>query len=498
MASVFPGLMSSMGIDEDEAQNKQNIFGETEDPQALATQSSGNGQPAGGAINKTSTEGEIANGAPSAGQGVGGGAPVGTNTAGDRAAIKASAGKVKNPNLLDRAQSNLTAQDQKLQNEADAYVTKAKATNYDIGNDEIERGLGGDDAALTKVKSTLNRTATPYEGFKTTADTNLADVDRFQSEAGIKDILRREGGDDYTAGMGALDYSGLQKTPGFNLLARSLADSRSALRQKADTYKTSKSTEAQSAVDANIESSKQKARDYLTSQDAALRAANEQEALAANQGRDARGTAAKDQWRNQSVESLKASNPDLAAYFDGGSDNIDNYFTKEADYNWRDMVDEGESARFERLLGSMGAADSVGRGRGIQGPGFDFNGYQENILGGAKDRQSAAATLVQQQAQAAAVKRAEEEKAATEEVQRVMEEADAARRRDEFRDKQITEKDLDPRQNPTVLVSKLLESLKNPLTSMDTMKSMTGGPIGSGAANRGKAPSLNDLYKKKR
>lgn len=419
MASIFPSLMSSMGVPEEE--QKKDIFAQPgQDPNAMAMQNNAQGaSQAGGSYEKASTEGELAPG--SQGAGGGGGTQVAgqeqpaVSTEGDRAALKASAGKVKNPGLVDKTKATIADQNAKLQQEADAYVQKAKSVNYGLGNDEIERGLAGDDTALSRVRSTLGKKAIdPYEGFKTTADTNLEDVDRFQSDAGIRDILRREGGDEYTAGMGAFDLSALKRTPGFENLAQSLREQRDALRSKADTYKTDKTTEAQNLIKANLDASQKGIRDYLSSQRSALEAANAEEARKANEGRAGRYDAAKADLQRRALEELKKKNPDLSGYLDQGDIDAGQYITGEGrDYDWRDMVDDNEAVRFERLLGSLGVNDAVTKGRGVGNHGYDLAGYEGALLSKAQEKAAAAAKKkADDEAAAAALAAAQPEPAA--------------------------------------------------------------------------------------
>ncbi len=142
----------------------------------------------------------------------------------------------------------------------------------------------------------------------------------------------------------------------------------------------------------------------MTSQRSALESSNADEARAANEGRAGRSEAAKRDSIRQALEALRNSNPDVATYLDENAVDANEYMAGERDYNWRDMVDDNEAVRFERLLGSLGSSDAVLKGRGTSGPGFDLAGYQGALLKKAQGRsEEIKAKAVEEEAAAAAL-----------------------------------------------------------------------------------------------
>lgn len=379
MASVFPKLTESM----EEA--KQSIFapqpGQT-DPNAVQSQA-----PEQGGV-KTSTAGEIQN-AGVQGQGVGTGANQQQQA--EQQALGASVGKVKNPGLIEKSKSKIATADQTLQDEANKYVSDAGAVNYGVGNDEIEKGLGGDTAAMGKVRGTLTKAmpdARPV--FQTTADLNQGDVDQLQTDAGTKSVLKREGGDEYTGGMAGFDLAALRRTPGFDQLRSSLNESRNALRSKADTLNKSTGVDAAKIQAEHLKSSQDQISKYLNDQDAQLRAANAAEAAAATA--KARAVTGPDKSRlDQLLASYRGGqDPALLEAMDKmGMTGVDasKFWQAAPETSWEDMVDATEAGRFGKLQEAMGRGGPIVQaGRGARGGSFDENKFKDDYMGLVKNK----------------------------------------------------------------------------------------------------------------
>lgn len=371
MASIFPRLTDAM--QNEESQGKQSIFGDQ-----------GGGAPEQGApVNtqavKTSTVGEI-DGAQ--GQGVGSGSQGVQQTKAEQQALGKAVGKTQNPALLQKTQGKIAEADQKLQDEANAYVQKAQNTNYGVDTAAIEKGLSGDDAAYGQVTGTLGKKL-PDAGpaFKTTADLNQSDVDEFQTDKGIENMFRREGGAEYTAGMGKFDVAALRRTPGFENIRNSLTQSRSALQQKADEYSKSKSAEADKIQAENLKRAQGDITGYLTAQDQALRQQNIAEAQAATAA--ARAKAGPDQSQIDAVKGrLNITDPRLMqAYDEVGNVDAAPYWQAAPETTWEDMVDDSESQRFSRLLGAMGKGGTLpAAGKGAKSGTFNEQAYQDAVM----------------------------------------------------------------------------------------------------------------------
>lgn len=401
MAYAFSAIKNALG--QDTGQQKTNIFSSdgTDAGMAPAAGMQGGQQQQG--VAKTNTEADLS------GTGSSGAAPTTTvknDTAGQQQGANQaslhSAGKTQNPALLNRAQSSLSSADTALQNESNAYVQKAKDKSYALNEGDINNyvtGLRSTEAG----DALLNHGKDQAEAFKSAQNFDLNDVNQLQTDAGVKNALRNEGGNDYTAGMGAFDLAALHRTPGFDQLRASLGDKKKALVKKADDYSTSKTAEAQAALDSNLARDQGLFRTGLASRGADLTAGDEARAAAANAASQAgqAGTVktAADAARAKVLAETDPSKR-LAPYL-GGDDGIDaSQFYKGATSTGADMINADEASQFNRINAALGRSDPnslVAAGGGARSGTFNATGYGNALYDAATGKRQARDTDLQSQ-----------------------------------------------------------------------------------------------------
>ncbi len=386
MAYAFSRLKDSLGNDTGQTQ-KTNIFsadGTDSGMTPAVGMQQQQQQP------KTSTEGEISSG------GGGGGAPtgetiktdMGADAQGTRQSLQKAAGKTQNPALLGRTQNSLTSADQALQNEANSYVDTAKQKSYAVKDEDIDKYVAGDQPG-TAITDLLSKTAADKaEGFKTKQNLDFYDVDQLQSDPGIKQALRNEGGNEYSAGMGAYDLAALKRTPGFDQIRASLAAQKSALQNKEKDYETSKTTEAQSAYDANLKAAQEAAKTGLGSRAEGIKASTAAAAAKANADRKAGlGDFLKGQAQTAAADEaagIAGVNPSshLAPYLTSDGIDASKYYT-DHDVSDADMMDANKAAQFNRIMMALGRGPEsnavAGKGLRDQASDFDKGGFQKAV-----------------------------------------------------------------------------------------------------------------------
>lgn len=412
MAFAFSKINQALGLQEGDPQ-KQDIFGQqATDMNAVGGQQLGGNAGTQGL--KTSTAGDIDAGGSGGGESAPGTAPAPgleqSSTAG-RAALHAAMGKTKTPKALGDVSSQIGAQDQALQQEADSYTSgqKAKQT-YGVGNDDIEKAIGGDADASGKVKGLFaQQTVKPAEAFNPVTDVEVGDTQKLRSDTGLKELIGRGLGPNYNKGESEFDLRALRQTPDFDKTLREIEQSQEALRQK----KLALAPASQKAVEdygkTQLTAAQNAAKGYLTGQGDTIEKTNADQAAQATAKLDV----IKRQGRNATKADVKAVLDELTAangpldprvikyvtqaagvglYGDNGV-NLDQakiapeqfQHFRENPYTAADFYDTSEANRFNSIMGLLGRGDNraAGTGEDPNAYSFDRGAYENAVKTGA-------------------------------------------------------------------------------------------------------------------
>ena len=414
---------------------KQDIFAPQQAPQQGMPGQTAPGQSE---TVKTSTEGDLTGSQSSGSSQSSEGIPADTK-ANDQRVVRQN--KMSVPNFATKAEADLGAAEKGLQDEANKYTQDAAAKSYKLGDSDLEAALSGNQDAYGKATNLLTGTSKERAtGFDTKNDYKVKDIDALKTDAGVESLLRRDAGSQYNAGESAFDRMLLGRSPEFNQIRSSLGQRQDALTKNLDDYRTSKTAEAQAAMDKNYADAQEEAKGYLGRQAEALRAAQQKELADENAARAALRQGGNAGYiSEQSKAALEALMRDYQgtpeAQYIGQNASIDPkgyYHVAEDLADYGGLVDQNEAARFNTinaLLGRGGNANwSAGTGAGPR-ESFDAAGYANTLKSAAnesriqadtkartdaaakKAKDDANAQLLEQQkaAAAAAAKQAEEE-----------------------------------------------------------------------------------------
>lgn len=388
MAYIFNSINNALGKDKSV---KQNIFDPSQNPNQPAGDASGMGM---GQAPKTSTEGEMAGGGSTGTQQSAEGMPQDTK-ANDQRIVRQN--KMGVPKFANQAEQDIGAAEKGLQDEANAYTQKAAATDFKVGESDIEKAIGNDEAAGRTVRDRLGADASMegarYEGFKPTTNLNVADIDAMRTEEGTKGLLRRNAGANYNAGESAFDMMLLNRTPEFNAIRSSLGQRQDALAKQGGDFQTSKTDEARKAVETNYKAAQDQVRSSLGSKSGELLKAQEAEASAENAARaELRKTgnpALAKQKSDEVLARMKSENagndPLLAQLLGSGAGvNAADFYNVAGDVDYTSAIDDKEAARFNQINALLGKNDSWAAGGGLgDRETFDATGFQDRASGEA-------------------------------------------------------------------------------------------------------------------
>lgn len=407
MAYVFQNLNSALNDDDEQQQSQSNIFDPTAGQvgQGMADQQPG--------AQKTTTEGEIQGGGGSGGVQTSEGKPAEQMATGNAALAK---NKPKTmPKFAEQAKSEIETAGQNLQNEANQYVQGYASKDYSVGQGDLDKAISGDETAAGNVRSRLSGQAERAKGFDTTGDYDVDDIYRMQTDAGVDSLLRRESGPEYSNGEAAFDRMLLNRTPEFNLLRSSLKGQQEALTHQLDDYRTSKTDEAQKALDTNYGKAQEGIKSYLGGQSDSLMKAQEAERDAENaaraQLRSSGGDAAyRDAQQKAALEALRkqytGQDPyGMLGYLDQAGVDPSQYYAVSGDLDTNAFIDEGEAKRFNSIMGLLGKGDSWSAGKGAgDRQGFNADAYQQAVIQSAQGKAEAAKAEAQRLADERAAK----------------------------------------------------------------------------------------------
>ncbi len=362
-------------------QDQTNIFGSPQGTPVSQDQTAPSGDV------KTSTEGDST---PSGGGSSSGGnqAPINASNvdlSGDqstRDAYKANAGKTSQPKVFNDIQSQIQANQEKLQKESDDYLAKgqqAQAQSNAYTDQDIEKGISGDQASADKLRTELNRTSAPVDAFQG-PDTYVPDTSLLTSKAGLQSLVSRGQDENYTPGMAAFDLGALQKAPNFQSLLSGIQGKASELGKRQAELQGSQTAALQSYADKSLQDAQAGLKSSLSSRSDAINAANNKEAADANahladiraHGSPTDAAAFLASLTPAVKATLQQSNPSAVSYLKPQGIDPLAYQTVRDDYNAKDFVSPEEAQRFNAIMGLMGGSDML-QASGDVGPAVSYD-----------------------------------------------------------------------------------------------------------------------------
>lgn len=266
------------------APSQSNIFGAPTPIQGGTAQ----GQPPAEGQPKTVSEGTALSDVQSGGGGsASGAAPKPTEidysqaqSKSDRAAIAANSGKTAQPKALGDIQSSISANEKKLQDESNSYLSAGRtAQTYGVSDDDIGKATAAkkDEGAFANVFGLLGRKSiNTVDDFKP-SDIGENDVNLLGTQAGLSSLVSRGQDSGYTKGMGAFDAMSVRSSPGFADTQRSLQNQQAALQKSHDELGGTNRKTLETEGAANLAAAQKAARDNLGGRKSDLEKTNEQE-----------------------------------------------------------------------------------------------------------------------------------------------------------------------------------------------------------------------------
>lgn len=266
MAYVFNRTLNLMGNQPQE--EKADIF-RTSETGNESQQPASSGLTPGGI--KTSVEGAINTSPSSTGAGAQQSLQRSSLVAPKSEVIKANVGKVKMPTMASEALSDIKKAGEGLQSEADKYLASAK-TYTSPSESDIQKGISGDYGAFENLSKLLGESVQQTEKFKPQQDIQIEKAGELATPAGIQRTLQREGDEEYTKGMGALDLSLLSQSPEFSQTMEAIGRGQETLKSQADkaqsdyeSARLKKEQEGLSAAQSTVKSELEKKKEGITS-----------------------------------------------------------------------------------------------------------------------------------------------------------------------------------------------------------------------------------------
>lgn len=350
-------------------QNQNNIFAPGQDPatqnQVAQTnpdvKTSTEGEIGGGGSGVSSSSGSASQSSQSTQQG------TGTDTSqvqANKAAFKANVGKTEQPKVFQDIGGQLAANQKQLQDEANSYTTTQKAKqNYAVGNDDLEKAIGGDQDKWSSVRGLMNQTTiNPVDEFKP-SDIDVKDANNLNTNAGLKSLISRGQDPNFTSGMAAFDLASLRKTPGFTNQVAGLQGQSTALQKQLSDLTTSEPKDIQDYGTQQLAAAQAAARGYLGNQSDLMDQQNAKEAQAANahlqelkkSGDPALSKAFLDSLTQDVKGRVAQLDPQAADLVDAGSIDPLKYQQVHGDYTANDFISPDEAKRFNSIMGLLGS-----------------------------------------------------------------------------------------------------------------------------------------------
>ena len=375
---------------------KVDIFGQPGQEQQ-GQQGGGGSSAPGGA--KTSTEGQIGSSSGS-----------GTTSAGESAnptdiitpaaaAMRKNADKATGPQAVGKAQTDIGAAEAGLQNEANQYVQGYATKDYGLEQGAVDKAVAGDTEAYGKTLSRLrNQSAPQVDKFAAKTDTEIEDIPLMGTDAGLKQLMRREAGDQYNAGEGAFDTGLLRRNNQFNLTLDQLRRRQEALSGQAADYQTTKSNEAQTAAQTGYDTATQGIRGTLAQREGETVAAAQQRAAEENAQRAALRSKANQALIDQESQAgmqgarsqLGTLNNRALQFLDPALADANQFYKVGGDVGENDAYTDDQAGQFNRIQGLLGTGKNVSAGTFSPREQYDKAGYEKALIDKAVGKRSEA------------------------------------------------------------------------------------------------------------
>lgn len=376
MAFLFNGPAS----DTDEEEGKQNIFaGEQAAP-------SGQAPGAGGAVEKTSTEGGNVSRETSSSSG--GQAPAqkvqagsgGYNPKAAQTSYQRLAQQVQLPTQnLQKAQESVQAGQQQLQDEANKYAQAGQAQAQKLGasRETIEKAAGGEEGAYKEIAERLRSTTPQAEAF--------GGIGAGPNVQNIRNLEQAYKGPGYTAGQRRFDAALLRRSPEFRKLQAQILGQQSALQKEAAEKQTSLTEAQQAALEAaqtggvaDIRSQLGGMATGITDKAKAAEAAEELKRAGMDPSTIGKEEYAKlkqqlmeDLTKRATPGSLQARSLQYLEGLDPGD--LGQYVNINKDVDYRDYLDQQEAEKYNRIQGLLGNQGELLQAGGGPGEAYSFN-----------------------------------------------------------------------------------------------------------------------------
>lgn len=310
----------------------------------------------------------------------------------DKAAFEANKGKTAQPKALEDIQTQLTANNQRLQDEANKYVSTGKTKqSYAVDNASIDAAVkpSNDKTSFNNVLSLLNtNTIKPVDEFST-PDVNVSDVGLLANDEGLKRVVARGQDPNYNEGMAAFDVRALHKTPGFNENVAALNNQQEALRNAANEKAGTLKKEVEDYGVSQLAGAQKSAKDYLGNRSSMLQSGNEDEARSYNaalSGMDLRGASEGDV--KKAIDTAHANmlqqNRYADRFIDPNSVDAMNYLKKGSNLDASNFVSSDEAAQYNNIMALLGTggeswSESIPHPDASKNYAFDASQYEDEL-----------------------------------------------------------------------------------------------------------------------
>lgn len=377
-------------------QSGSNIFAQGQGQGQQDSGGSSGGQSAGSGT-KTTTEGTLGSGGPSAS----------SSQPQQQATPKVNTGQA----ILDRAKNtqqdtgfssnlaqNVKGAQAKLEDEANAYTTNQRAkAQTSLDTADLDRAASGDQYNYQKVSNLLHGGASPKaDEFNSGIASGFSDLDALKTRGGLQDYLQKRGGATYNAGQSALDSLLISKDKNYQSNLQDALQARGQLQSRQQELQSGGlRNQIQSFLDTSGQQAKGSAEGYLSKTEKDL--ANQLSARAQqyNLNRQQEQRIAQENLgsrRDKLVEQLKQQHPEMGTYINSAAQGVDPnkyYKAGEGAYNLQNVAEADEAGKYNRILDLLGKGGQGINAKSGLGDAYTFNegGLMNDILNSARNLQ---------------------------------------------------------------------------------------------------------------
>lgn len=320
------------------------------------------------------------------------------------------------PGFLSQAQQSLAGAQKGLQEEAQKYVQSAREQQYGLGEDVIQKAAQGDQEAYQQTAQRLSQQGPGMvQEFRPETKTQIQDIEALRSDAGIRQMLGRQAGGQYSAGESALDLAIMRRNPQFNLIREQLLRGQGQLQEEALKQAGERTAEARQIAQERYGQATQDIQGKLGAQAEAIKAEAAKRALAENEARKALGAQAGQFTEEQARAELAKLQQEMAADTrmaglineellpyeklrsgEGLTDeykkqlNLGQYYKGPQEVTGEQMVNQEEADRFNRIMGLLGQGGQMMTPQEkAAAQGFDVEKFRGDIIGSAQKKRQA-------------------------------------------------------------------------------------------------------------